>query len=252
MEKLSVTIITKNEEQNIERCLESIKWADEIIVVDSGSTDETINICLKYNSNIYEIEWLGFGKTKRFAVDQSTNNWILSIDADEVVTKQLKNKIIEILKNPKADAYKIKRKSFYLGKLINHSGWQKDYPLRLFNKLKGNFNSRPVHEGVKINGRKLKIEEYMLHYTYPTITSHLGKINNYTQLSTNILADKKRKITLFGAIFRGKVKFLKMYILQQGFLDGKEGFILALNSAYGVFLKYLKLWELNKNNYEKR
>ena len=163
--KLSVTIITLNEEKNIERCLRSVQWADEIIVTDSGSTDRTVEICRKYTDKVLQIEWLGFGKTKKFAVDAATNDWIFSIDADEQVTDELKNKIQQIMKKPSAQAYRIKRKSLYLGKIINHCGWGRDYPLRLFDRKAGNFNDKLVHETVEITGKILKINEPLLHYT---------------------------------------------------------------------------------------
>ncbi len=246
MYKFSVAIITKNEEKNIGRCLESVKWADEIVIVDSGSTDKTLKICRKYNCKIIESEWLGFGKTKKFAVDSATNNWILSIDADEEVTPDLKKKILEILDNPKFNGYKIKRKSFYINKWINHCGWNKEYKLRLFNKQFGNFNEQMVHESVKLNGKIAKINKILKHYTYPNISSHLQKIDRYSKLFATELFKNGKKTSIFMAILKGKIKFLQMYFLQLGFLDGKEGFILSLNSAYGVYLKYLKLWEMNK------
>ena len=246
MYKFSVTIITKNEEKNIGRCLESVKWADEIVIVDSGSTDKTLKICRKYNCKIIESEWLGFGKTKKFAVDSATNNWILSIDADEEVTPDLKKEILGILDNPEFNGYKIKRKSFYINKWINHCGWNKEYKLRLFNKQFGNFNEQMVHESVKLNGKIAKINEILKQYTYPNISSHLQKIDRYSKLSATELFKNGKKTSIFMAILKGKIKFLQMYFLQLGFLDGKEGFILSLNSAYGVYLKYLKLWEMNK------
>ena len=148
---LSVSIITKNEEDNIERCLDSVKWANEIIIVDSGSTDHTLEICKSYNCKIIETEWLGFGLTKQIGVNAATNNWILSIDADEEVTSELKNKILELVQSTTFHAFNIKRVSYYLKKRIQYSGWQTDRPLRLFNKQYGNFNDASVHESVVIN-----------------------------------------------------------------------------------------------------
>lgn len=240
---LSVTIVAKNEEKNIERCLRSLQWADEIVVVDSGSTDRTKEICREFGCRVIESKWLGYGKTKRFAVEQASYDWILSIDADEEVTPELKEKIEKILIEPEADGYRIKRKSFYLEKLIKHSGWDRDYPLRLFNKKKGNFNEKSVHESVKIEGSTSKIDEPILHYTYPSLFSHVQKMNEYTQLAAEMAASENRTSSLIAAITRGAIKFIKMYVLQKGFLDGKVGFLLALHSAYGVFLKYCKIWE---------
>ncbi len=245
--KLSAVIITHNEESNIERCLESLIWVDEIIVVDSFSTDRTIEICKKYNCKIFQIDWQGFGKTKKFAVENSSNNWIFSIDSDEVVTDELRNKIESILENPKFNGYNIKRKSFYFGKEINHCGWDKDFPLRLFNKRFGNFNENLVHESVVLNGEKIKIYEPLLHFTYPTLSLHISKMNRYSDLAIDKISENK-KYSIISSIFFGINKFSKMYFLQKGFLDGKIGFLLSLHSAFGVYLKYIKVWQKHYEN----
>ena len=165
--KLSATIITHNEEENIEKCLKSLHWVDEIVVVDSYSQDRTVEICKKYNCNVIQTEWLGFGKTKQVAVNHAANDWILSIDSDEEVSETLAEKIKIILADPKYDGYKIKRNSYYLGKEIKHCGWDNDYPIRLFNKNYGKFNEKEVHESVVINGTKGKIEEPILSLYLP-------------------------------------------------------------------------------------
>jgi len=220
--------------------------AYEVVVVDSGSTDKTLEICENYNCKIVKTEWLGFGLTKKLAVNSATNNWIFSIDADEEITEDLRKQIRNILETPKADGYNVRRSSFYLGKKINFCGWNRDYPLRVFDRRKGNFNNNIVHESVVLSGKRGKINLPLLHYTYPTLDSHLKKINQYSTLGAKQLAMKKKKITLIGAICRGILKCLKMFFLQLGFLDGKAGLVLSLNSGYGVFLKYLKLWEINR------
>jgi len=241
--KLSVTIITKNEEKNIRRCLESVKWADEIVVIDSGSTDGTIEICREFGCKIIESSWLGFGKTKQFAVDSAGYNWILSVDADEEVTPQLKTKIQSVLQKPQANGYRIKRQSFYLNRWILHCGWNQDYPLRLFNRQKGGFNNKPVHEYVVIKGKISKINEILKHYTYPNLTSYITKMENYSNLSAQEAFINHKKATLSKAIIHGILKFFKMYFLNAGFLDGETGLILSINSAFSVYYKYLKIWE---------
>ena len=238
--KISATIITRNEEANIERCLKSLDWVNEIVVVDSFSDDRTIEICAKYNCKIIQTEWKGFGKTKKYAVDAASNDWIFSIDADEEVTDDLKNKILSILENPKFEGYKIKRTSYYLGTRIKYCGWDRDFPVRLFNRKNGNFNDKEVHESVIINGQKAKVNEALQHYTYPTISSHISKMNRYTDLS---LIQQNKHYSIFSAVIFGINKFFNMYLLQKGFLDGIVGFLLCLNSAYGVFLKYIKTWQ---------
>lgn len=238
--KITATIITFNEQANIERCLKSILWVDEIVVVDSYSSDNTIEICKKYNCKIIQAEWMGFGKTKKFAVDSASHDWILSIDSDEEVTEQLKDKIQQTLAAPEYYGFKIKRRSHYLGKEIKHCGWDRDYPLRLFNRQFANFNDKEVHESVILNGKKGRIHESFLHYTYPTISSHINKINRYTELAA---LDGEKKYSLLTSLLFGINKFLKMYLLQKGFLDGKYGFLLCVNSAFGVYLKYIKVWE---------
>lgn len=247
MIKLSVVIITLNEEKNIARCLDSVKWADEIIIVDSGSTDKTKEICSEYNCKFIQTNWLGFGSTKRFAVNKASNDWILSIDADEQITTQLREEIIDLLKSePPIKAYRIKRNSFYLGKMIRFSGWNRDYTLRLFNKNYANFNEKPVHEFVETKEDICLLRHYIFHYTYPDINSHYFKMKKYGDINAEYLLTKGKRSTLGSAVIRGWLKFVKMYILQLGFLDGTNGFLLAYNSAWGIYYKYLRLWEMNK------
>ncbi|MCB0729443.1 MAG: glycosyltransferase family 2 protein [Ignavibacteriae bacterium] len=239
--KISATIITFNEESNIEKCLQSLSWVDEILIVDSFSTDKTIEICKKYNCKIIQTEWQGFGNTKKFAVDNAENQWIFSVDADEEISDQLKLKIQEILTNPQCDGYNIKRRSYYLGKEIKYCGWDKDFPLRLFNRNKGNFNVKEVHESVVINGKKCKIYEPIFHYTYPNLSLHISKMNRYSDISSQQIRENKNYSIISSIVF-GIAKFLRMYFLQRGFLDGKVGFVLCFNSAFGVYLKYIKIW----------
>ena len=246
--KLSVAIITKNEEKNIGRCLASVQWADEVMVIDSGSTDLTLEVCKLYKCKVIQTKWQGFGKTKQFAVDSTSNEWVLSLDADEEVTENLKNQISKILENPMKKAYKIKRTSFYLGKEVRHCGWDKDFPLRLFNKKYGAFNEKSVHESVQTKEKIGIIHEIILHYTYPTLKSHLTKMIRYSELGAENLFNKKKKTTIGNAVFSGIFKFIKMYFFQLGFLDGKTGLLISFISGFGVSYKYFRLWELNNEH----
>jgi len=243
---ISAAIITKNEEHNIKRCLESLQWADEIIIVDSGSTDQTLTICNNYNCKIIQTEWLGFGRTKQLAVNSTSHDWVLSIDADEVITPELQSAITTLIQeSTKADGYYIKRDSYYLQRKIKYSGWQSDYPLRLFNKQHGQFNDAPVHESVEMQSDNLStIQAPLLHYPHPTITHHIQKINLYSTLGAEKLYKKGKRTSLPYALLSGGVKFIKMYLFKRGFLDGKEGLILALLSGFYSTLKYMKLWSL--------
>jgi glycosyltransferase involved in cell wall biosynthesis len=245
--KLSVVILCKNEEHNIKKCLESVIWADEIIVLDTGSTDHTIEICQLYNCKIFYLqEWLGFGKAKKEAVNKASNDWILVVDCDEVVSENLKLKILAIVNEPISNvAYKIKRSSFYLGKKINFSGWRNDYTLRLFNKKNGNFNDLLVHEFVVVDCEIQKIHEELYHYTFPTIKTHISKMIYYSELGA---IQSRKNSSILKSILASILKFIKMYFFKCGFLDGKAGLILAINSAFGVYLKYIYIYEKIKNN----
>ncbi len=238
--KLSAVLIVKNEELNLERCLNSISFADEIIILDTGSNDNTISIAKKFTLKVFSLSnWTGFGNAKREAVSYASNDWVFSLDADEVVSKELADEIISILSAPTFMLYRIKRKSFYLGKLIEHCGWQNDYPKRLFNKKFANFNDKLVHESVVGVDEIGTIESPLYHYTYSSISTHLKKIDFYTELAAN--SSEHSNATSLSILLRGAVKFVKMYILQGGFRDGKAGFVLSLISSFGVMIKYLKI-----------
>ncbi|MDP8314264.1 MAG: glycosyltransferase family 2 protein [Candidatus Celaenobacter antarcticus] len=246
---ISVVIIAKNEADNMERVLKSVIWADEILVADSGSTDATARIAEDLGAHVLHLDWEGFGRTKHKAVMAAKYDWILSIDADEEVSEELKNKIMELKPALKEqNAYKIKRISWYLNRKIRWCGWQNDFPLRLFNRRTAGFNDKVVHESVKTKAKISLITEPIYHYTYPTLSDHLRKINFYTTLNVEEKYRKGRKYTLTGAILQGMWKFIAMYFLKQGFQDGKTGFLLCRNSAIGQYLKYLKLWEKRQHD----
>jgi len=247
--RISVVIIAKNEAYNLQRLLPSVSWADEILVADTGSNDATAESAEKLGARVIELSWEGFGKTKQKAVNAAKYDWILSIDADEEVSAALQNKLLDMRADlNENNAYKLKRISWYLGKKIMHCGWQYDMPLRFFNRRTASFNNKVVHEGVKTKMPVSIIKEPIYHYTYPLLSDHLEKINLYTSLNVEQKFLKGRRYTVSGAIMQGMWKFLTMYVFKMGYLDGLAGFLLCYNSAYGQYLKYLKLWEHRRND----
>jgi glycosyltransferase involved in cell wall biosynthesis len=250
MEKLSVIIITYNEESNIKDCIESVKWADEIIIVDSNSTDKTIELAKKYTDKIYTLSNSLYAESKNFALDKTANDWILSIDADERVTGELKEEIINLLSSPAPlNAYFINRKSYFINKFIKHCGWYPDYVLRLFKKSAViRFSDSKVHEKALYKGGKGKLKSLLLHYTDKTFEHYWKKMNNYSTYSAEELFAKKKKVSKIDIILRPAFTFFKMYFLKLGILDGYTGFILCVLSGVHVFSKYSKLYYLRFNN----
>lgn len=246
-QKLSIAIITYNEEENIRRTLESVKWADEIVILDSGSTDRTVRICREYTNKIFDQPWLGFASQKNLAIDTCSGDWVLSLDADEPIEPALAEEIRNILSSsPSYDGYRIPRKTFFLEKQIRHGGWYPDYNLRLFRKNKGRFEERIVHEAVKVEGVVDKTQNAILHYAYPDLSSYLATINKYSSLAVEAMS--KNGISAFrttgvNIVFRPALTFLYKYLFRLGFLDGKHGLILNLFHAWYVFAKYAKAWE---------
>jgi glycosyltransferase involved in cell wall biosynthesis len=245
MPEISAIIITFNEEKNISRCLSSLDWADEIVVVDSGSTDDTKKIASEFTPKVLDIKWEGFGKAKDSATDKASHQWILSVDADEVITEDLKEEIQRAIRSEEAlNGYYIPRKSSFLGRWIKHGGWYPDYVLRLFEKEKAKFSHSLVHEKVEAKGKIGYLKNPIIHDTDPDFEHYLEKLNRYTSLAAEELFRNGRRARLLDLIFRPSAVFLKMYFAKKGFLDGLSGFILAISSAFHVFSKYVKLWHL--------
>ncbi|HID37973.1 MAG TPA: glycosyltransferase family 2 protein [Calditrichaeota bacterium] len=244
MAPLSVVIITKNVEDQIRACLESVKWADEIVVVDSGSNDQTLNICREYGCRVIDAEWQSFGANKALGVQAAKYDWILSLDADERVTPPLAVRIQDILKSGDTLAgYKIRFRTLYLGREILFSDWRNEYHLRLFNRGTGRFNEDILHESFKTDGPVGQIKEYILHNSFPSLNIHLQKINRYGLLAARQKYEAGKRSSIKGSVLRGLFAFIRIYILKAGFLDGKIGFVLAINNAFATYIKYLMLWE---------
>lgn len=244
---LSVILITKNEAELVGQCLESVKWADEIIIVDSGSTDDTVSICRRYTNHVVVTDWPGFGQQKNRALAMATSEWVLSIDADEEVTPPLAQEIQDILMAPTAAGYTLPRLSSYCGRFMKHSGWWPDPVLRLFRRDAGKFTDARVHERVVVNGQTQALKQTLLHHSYRSLDQVLHKVNHYSEESAIALQSKSRRASLSTAIGHGLWTFIRTYIIKRGFLDGREGFILAVSNAEGTYYRYLKLMYLNES-----
>jgi glycosyltransferase involved in cell wall biosynthesis len=241
---ISAVLITKNEEANLEDCLKSLTFCDEIVIVDNDSQDKTLEIAQKYNAKMISTkDWPGFGPQKQKAVDLALGPWILSIDADERVSNELRDEILQVLKNPVANGFYLPRLSYVCGVPIKHGGWYPDYILRLFKKSAGAFTKDIVHERVLVSGHTDKLKNHLIHYSYKSFEEVIHKYNHYSTLGSDKLYNKKPNAHggFWIALARGLFAFFKMYILKLGFLDGKMGFILAVTSLETAFYKYLKL-----------
>ncbi len=241
---LSVIIITKNEAFHIGRCLDSVSWADEIIVLDSGSEDNTVEICKRYTDKVYVTDWPGFGIQKQRALDHAQGDWVFSIDADEVVSPELKVEIQAAMLNSSFNGYEIPRLSSYCGKQMRHGGWYPDYVLRLFKRDTGCFTDNVVHERIVLEGDVGKLTVPLLHDAFINLEEVLHKVNSYSSLGANMLYQKNVSSSLAKAIFKALWMFIRTYGLKAGFLDGRQGLMLAISNAEGTYYKYIKLLEL--------
>lgn len=243
---ISAVIITRNEEKNISECIESLKWADEIVVIDSMSTDKTVEIARKYTDRIYKKEWEGYSKQKNYGILVSNSEWILNIDADELVTDMLRDEIITrtSLKS-EICGYYIPRKNYFMGKWIKHGGWYPNYQLRLFRKGSGEFKDVRVHEGVTIVGYTDYLANPLIHHSYNNFDDFVERSNKYSTLAALDLFERNEKINIHHLVIKPLSRFLKMYLVHGGFIDGWRGFVLAVLYSYYVFIRTIKLWELH-------
>jgi glycosyltransferase involved in cell wall biosynthesis len=243
--KLSVVIITRNEETNIGRCLDSVRFADEWIVIDSQSTDSTCEIAREKGARVYECEWHGYGPAKREGVARAEGNWIIALDADEVVSVPLAEQIKEVIAREDGPAgYRFPRKTFFLSRWILHCGWYPDYQLRLFRRGQGNFTNDVVHEFVEVDGAVGLLTGELLHYSDPDLEHYLKKFNRYTTIGAEDAYASGRRASASDIVVRPVVSFFKHYVTKQGFRDGMEGFILSALSSMAVLVKYSKLRHL--------
>jgi glycosyltransferase involved in cell wall biosynthesis len=244
---LSIIVITKNEEAAIGNCLSSIAWADEIIVVDSGSTDRTEMICRQYTDNFYTNDWPGFGPQKNRALELATNEWVLSLDADEMISPELRLEIESVMNNPKLhSAFAIPRRSSYCGKFMHHGGWWPDYVTRLFRKDSARFSNDLIHERIIVTGSLGRLKHPIIHDAFRDIEEVVETINRYSSIGAKMMHEREKRGTLSKAIFHGFWSFFQTYVVRAGFLDGREGFMLAVSNAEGTYYRYLKLMLLEE------
>lgn len=238
---LSVIIITKNEAFNIRACLESVMWVDEIIVVDSGSTDETAAICREFTPHVYVHDWPGFGAQKNRALNYASKNWVLSLDADERVTPELASQLARAIADNNKDGFYLPRRSQFCGRFIKHSGWYPDYVLRLFKRTKGRFSDDMVHERVVLQGVAGKLSSPLLHYSYMNEADVKRKSEQYASAAALQMFNSGKTAALADAHIRAGWAFLRTYCLRLGFLDGVAGLNIARMNARTTYLKYKKL-----------
>ncbi|MGR3317857.1 MAG: glycosyltransferase family 2 protein [Candidatus Anammoxibacter sp.] len=246
--QVSVCIITFNEEDRIKDCLESVIWADEIIVVDSYSTDKTVAICKEYTDKVFSNEWPGNIAQKNYALNIAGKEWVLFLDADERVSDELSRAIRKELNNSelKFNGFFCRRHSYYMGRLINHGGWYPDYQLRLFKKADVRWEGVNPHGRVKVDGQTKYIKEDIIHYPYRSISDQLKTIDNYSTLFADEMIREGRKLNILQLFIRPPTRFLETYFWKKGFLDGLPGLINILIASFYVFLKYLKWYERKK------
>jgi glycosyltransferase involved in cell wall biosynthesis len=242
--KLSVILITKNEALNLKACLDSVAFADQIVIVDSGSTDGTLEIARNAGAQIIQTtDWPGFGPQKNRALAAADGDWILSIDADERITPALAAEIKAVLQDKQAAAaYEIPRKSWYCGRFIEHAGWAPDYVTRLVRQGKAKFSGDLVHERILVDGATAKLKTPMLHYSFRDFSQVLNKVDLYSTLSARQRYGSGQRSSVGNAVLHGFAAFIRTYLFKRGFLDGSHGLALAISNAEGSYYRYLKIW----------
>ena len=244
MVKLSVIVITRNEALNIDAALKSVSWADEIVVVDCGSTDDTTKLALRHTKRVSYRRWRGYGSQKDYATQIASNDWVLSLDADERISTELANEIQTLLSDiPPYHGYRIPRTTRYLGRWIRTTDWYPDYQLRLYDRRVASWNRKAVHESVCVTGRVGRLRHAILHYGYSDLSSHLSTIDRYTTLAATEWFEQGRRVGVLDLVLHPLVAFLRNYLVRLGCAQGVPGLIVSLMNAHYVFLKHAKLWE---------
>jgi glycosyltransferase involved in cell wall biosynthesis len=246
--KISAVVISENEEHNIDRCLKSLLFCDEIILVDSNSTDQTRELAKKYTKHIVLRAWSGYSDQKNFANGLAENDWVLSVDADEEVSPELKREINLILSGENSySAFHAPRKTYHSGKWIRYGGWYPNRLVRLFRKSEGTWVGDELHERWNTQGRVGKLENHIHHFSFRNIFDQVERNNRYSSLGAVSLAKRGKKFSLWKICTKPPLKFFETYLLKFGFRDGFPGFLISVSAAYSVFLKWAKLWEFTKS-----
>ncbi|PID92836.1 MAG: glycosyl transferase [Bacteroidetes bacterium] len=251
MAKLSVVIITYNEEHNIERCLESVKEiASEIVVVDSHSQDRTVALCRQQGARVILHPFENFGKQKQFAQSQATHEWILSLDADEQLSPALQKSIKEALEEPRAEAFSMNRLTNFCGQWIRHGGWYPDRKVRLYRKECARWSNHPVHEQLEVQEGAMTahLKGDLLHYSIYDLDHHIRQINRYSTIAAEEMVGQRRSINGVHLRIKPLIRFIKIFVIRKGFLDGYFGYVIARNSAFALYLRYAKAKALQKAN----
>jgi len=245
MPGISATVITFNEEANIAGALESLRWADEVVVVDSGSTDATLEICRKYGIVPHTRAWTGYVDQKNYAVEKAANDWVFSLDADEQVSPALQQEIAGLLgSGPRHPGYRIPRVAYFMGRWIRHGDWYPDYQLRLFDRRRGRWQGGRVHESVRLDQEPGFLKGEIHHFTYRDLSAYLRRLESYSTLAAADYHQRGKVSTPLRMLLNPTATFFKTYLLKRGFLDGAPGFVVAVMGAVSVFFKYAKLYEL--------
>ena len=243
---VSAIVVCFNEERNIGACLDSLRWCDEIVVVDSFSTDRTVETCRQYTERVVQRPWAGYRDQKAFAHSLATKDWVFLVDSDERVSPELRDEIKEsLLSYDSAYAgFSVPRLVFYLGRWWWRGGWYPDYDVRLFRRDRATWGGTDPHEKIFVNGKVRRLRNPLYHFSYHDIEDHVQRINRFTSISSRELFHEQKRWRLGDALLRPAFRFFRSYILNRGFLEGFAGFYVALTAAVYVFLKYAKLWEL--------
>ncbi len=244
--KISVAIITLNAAGPLDRCLASLGFADEVVVLDQGSTDATDAVCARHGAALHQAEFTGFGPTKQRAVDLCRNRWVLNIDTDEEVTPELAAALAALPDDPPEAAFTVNRLSRFLGAWIRHCGWHPEHVVRLFDRDRARFDAKPVHESVQCDGPVGRLPGLLRHHTYETMEQYIAKLDRYTTLAAEEAHARGRRATPAQAVVRAEAAFWRMWLLQRGFLDGWAGAVLCRASSFYVLSKYVKLWRLGR------